>query len=628
MLQPERERRLAAILVADAVGYSTLMSRDEEDTHDRFRYDLDSVIKPKILAYQGEVIKTTGDGVLALFPSVVQAVNCADEVQSALCAEQSEGSPGNHLTYRVGVNLGDILIERGDVYGNDVNIAVRLEALADPCGIILSGVAFWSVKDKTALQFEEMGFLSLKNIPEPIEVYRVVRDARDLRGPVFDPDPSASSDQELPWYGADEEEAAPRFKKVWVDSGKSLPSLIVLPFENLSQDPEQEYFCDGLTNDMTTDLSKFANLFVISANTALSLKGQHPTPDIVRKRFGVDYMVEGSVQRFGNQIRINAQLIETESGHHVWADRLQREFDDLFTLQEQVIGAIIAPLASRLGIAERERAARKQTDDASAYEAFLKGQYFMNRFFGIEETKSTLASGTSWLKRALELDPNYARAWGWLAYAQVQGWRHGWQSESALDVALHMAKKAVRLGPMDHDTHWALASVLSNSGQHEQALVEYQRALDINRNDADIYAEMAEMLVHSGEHHRAINQLKFAMQVNPHFPDWYSSILGWAYYFLRDYDEAIAEIGNIVSPSDDEFLILAASYARKAEVDEAKEARQLAETSLAKARDNIQNFLKRRPEWTLDKHENITPLKSEDDLRHYIEGLRLAGLPD
>ena len=618
-------------MVADAVGYSTLMSRDEERTHDQFRNDLDSVIRPKIQTYQGEVIKTTGDGVLALFPTVAQAVNCAGEVQDNLCPEHGPDPAGEHLTYRVGVNLGDILIERGDVYGNDVNVAVRLEALAEPCGIILSGSAYWSIKDKTELQFEEMGFLSLKNIPEPIEVYRVIRDPQAPKtgiGTEAGSEASITMDQELPWLEAEAEETPAKFKKVWTEGGQSLPSLIVLPFDNLSQDPEQEYFCDGLTNDMTTDLAKFANLFVISANTALSLKGQHPTPDIVRKRFGVDYMVEGSVQRFGNHIRINAQLIETESGHHVWADRLQREFDDLFTLQEQVIRSIIAPLASRLGIVERERAARKQTDDTSAYEAFLKGLYYMNRFFGIDETKSTLASGRSWLKRALELDPNYARAWGWLAYAQVQGWRHGWEPESTLEMARKMAKKAVRLNPMDHDTHWALGSVLSHLGQHQQALVEYQKALEINRNDADIFAEMAEMLVHSGEHHRAINQLKFAMQINPHFPDWYSSILGWAYYFLHDFDEAIAEIGNIISPSDDEFLILAASLARKAEAEEAAGASDRAEANQAKAETYIQSFLKRRPDWTLAKHEKITPLQKASDLSHYIQGLRVAGLPE
>ncbi|MEM7223706.1 MAG: adenylate/guanylate cyclase domain-containing protein [Pseudomonadota bacterium] len=624
MREPERERRLAAIMVADAVGYSTLMSRDEERTHDQFKYDLESVIKPTIRDFQGEVVKTTGDGILALFPTVIQAVRCADQVQRNLCRPHDGESPGDHLTYRVGVNLGDILIERGDVYGNDVNVAVRLEALAEPCGIILSGAAFWSIKDQTELQFEEMGFLSLKNIPEPIEVYRLVRD-RDVASDANALAPPPDREPALPPAGP--EAGAPKFKQVWAESGKSLPSLIVLPFDNLSQDPEQEYFCDGLTNDITTDLSKFANLFVISANTALSLKGAHPTPETVRQRFGVDYMVEGSVQRFGNHIRINAQLIEAESGHHVWADRLQRQFDDLFTLQEQVVRAIIAPLAARLGIAERERAAHKQTDDASAYEAFLKGQYFMNHFYGMDETRSTLASARAWLNRAIELDPDYARAWGWLAYTYIQAWRHGWESEANVEQACEMARKAVSLKPMDHDTHWALGSVLSHAGHTEQALAEYQKALEINRNDADLFAEMGEMLVHAGEHHRAINQLKFAMQINPHFPDWYCSILGWAYYLLRDYEEAIAEIGNIVSLSDDEYLILAASHARLAEAEAVEGRDEEAARLQAKARRHIEGFLKRRPDWTVAKHGRITILKRDGDLSHYLEGLRLAGLP-
>jgi TolB-like protein/class 3 adenylate cyclase/Tfp pilus assembly protein PilF len=610
-----QERRLAAVFAADVVSYGMLMGADEIGTHARFSSDVDNVMTPLFERYHGHIVKKTGDGVLAIFPSVVEAVDCAGRLQGCH-SESVEGTTRRpDLVYRIGINLGDILVEDGDIYGNDVNVAVRLESISPPGGVAISGAAYWNIKGRTRVQFEEVGFLRLKNIAEPIQVYQAIG-------------PGSVQQSNGKAQGLAAGRAAPRPAKkehpskqrVWSENRRHQPEIVVLPFDNLSSDPAQEYFCDGLTNDLTTDLSRFSSLFVIAANTAFSYKGQHPTHERVRSELGVEYMVEGSVQRVSNQLRINVQLIETEAGHHLWAERYSVANDDLFVVQDDVCRKIVMALISKLSDAELARAVAKEIGNINAYDAFLKGLHEMTAFLSTSETRPTLQRARQWFERAMELDPDYGRPYGWLAYSSVLHWQHGWSTKNPLARAEELARKAVALDPNDHDTHWALASCYSNLGKFDPALDQYARALEINGNDANLHAEMADLLCYVGKHAEAIGQIKFAMRINPHFPEWYRWTLGWCYYFIGEYDEAIAELGKLINPSDDVLLILAASHARLAESGRDSEGHG------RQAHDFIARFRKRRPRWTLENQREVTRHRKEADAAHWLEGLRLAGL--
>jgi TolB-like protein/class 3 adenylate cyclase/Tfp pilus assembly protein PilF len=609
-----QERRLAAIFVADAVSYGTLMNTDEVGTHERYSSDVQNVMMPLFERYHGRIVKKTGDGVLAIFSSVVGAVDCAAELQGCLSPAADSGAKRPELVYRIGINLGDILIEQDDVYGNEVNVAVRLESLSPPGGFALSGAAYWSVKGRTSIEFEEIGFLRLKHIAEPIQVYRAIKPSPGKRNGAQEKGGAAGKDGSGPKPGRAIQQ------RTWSESRSHQPEIVVLPFENLSSDPAQEYFCDGLTSDLTTDLSRFSNLFVIAANTAFSFKGQHPTHEQLRRELAVEYMVEGSVQRLSNQLRINVQLIETRTGHHLWAERYSVASDDLFTVQDDVCRKIVMALISKVSDTELSHAKRKELSNMNSYEAFLKGLHEMHAFLSTSENRQTLQQARRWFERAIELDPDYGRPYGWLAYYWVLSWKHGWTDKNPLARAEQLARKAVALDPSDHDTHWALASCYSNLGQFDHALEQYERALEINGNDADLHAEMADLLCYLGKHREAIGQIRFAMRINPHFPEWYRWTLGWCLYFINEYEEAIAELRKLLNPSEDALLILAASHARLAG------AGRDAAHNTPQAREYIARFKKRRPRWTLADQQAITHYRNAADTAHWLEGLRLAGL--
>jgi len=591
------------------------MGADEIGTHRRYSSDVKNIMIPLFDRYHGRIVKKTGDGVIAIFPSVVEAVDCAGQFQGCLSDIGGATVKPPDLVYRIGINLGDIVIEDDDIFGNDVNVAVRLESISPPGGFAISGAAYWSVKGRTAVRFEEIGFLRLKNIAEPIQVYQAIgaRLAGQANGEGLEVMPGQTRS------GTSKRQRA-KSQRVWSENRRHQPEIVVLPFDNLSSDPAQEYFCDGLTNDLTTDLSRFSNLFVIAANTALSYKGRHPTHKRVRRELGVEYMVEGSVQRVTNQLRINVQLVETSAGHHLWADRYNVADEALFTVQDDVCRKIVMALVSKLSDAELARATSKELGNVNSYDAFLKGLYEISAFLSTSESRQTLQRARQWFERAIELDPDYGRPYGWLAYHWILHWKHGWSGKSALPKAEELARKAVALDPHDHDTHWALGSCYSNLGKFDQALEQYVRALEINGNDANLHAEMADLLSYSGRHSEAIGQIKFAMRINPNFPEWYRWTLGWCYYFIMQYEEAITELENLINPSGDVLLVLAASHARLAASNRDPDANAL------RARHYIAIFKKHRPRWTLENQREVTRYRNPADADHWLEGLRLAGL--
>ncbi len=609
-----QERRLCAIFVADAVSYGTLMDADEIGTHEQYSSDLRDVMTPLFEQHHGRIVKKTGDGVLAIFPSILEAVNCAGQLQGCLPGVAGDIAKRPKLTYRIGINLGDIFIEDDDIFGNEVNVAVRLESLALPGGFALSGAAYWSVKGRTSIAFEEVGFLRLKHIAEPIQVYQAIKPGSSKRDDGQEKGEAAGKD------GSGSGGKGAVQQRTWSENRGHQPEVVILPFDNLSSDPTQEYFCDGLTNDLTTDLSRFANLFVISANTAFSYKGKHPKHEDLRRELGVEYMVEGSVQRVVNQLRINVQLIETRTGHHLWAERYSVTNDELFAVQDDVCHKIVMALISKLSDAELSRATHKELSSINSYDAFLKGLHAIYAFLSTSETQETLENARQCFERAIELESDYGRPYGWLAYCWILRWKHGWSDKSSLPKAEELARKAVALDPGDHDTHWALASCYSNMGKFDHALQQYERALEINGNDADLHAEMADLLSYVGKHREAIGQIRFAMRINPHFPEWYRWTLGWCYYFINEYAEAVAELEKLVNPSEDALLILAASHARLAACG------QDAEHHTRQAQDYLGRFKKRRPHWTLADQREITHYRIASDVAHWLEGLRLAGL--
>ena len=380
------QRRLAAILSADVAGYSRLMGADEAGTLERLKALRAEVVDPVIAAHDGRIVKLMGDGALVEFASVVGAVECAVEVQRGL-SERTAGEPEDQrIVFRIGVNLGDVIIDGDDIYGDGVNVAARLQEIAEPGGVCISGSVFDQVKGKVEAGFEDLGDQRVKNIAEPVRAYR--------------------------WSDAI---AAPARAAPLALPDK--PSIAVLPFVNMSGDPEQEYFSDGITEDIITELSRFPTLFVIARNSSFHFKGKAVKVSEIGRDLGVQYVVEGSVRKVGNRVRVTAQLVEAMSGNHLWAERYDRELEDIFEVQDEVAHTVAATVSGRLDDAGAERARRRPTEDLAAYDLFLRAYQHVHRW-----TRADLAAARPLLEKALDLDPNIARAHAYLGFVHVADW--------------------------------------------------------------------------------------------------------------------------------------------------------------------------------------------------------------
>ena len=377
------ERRLAAILAADVVGYSRLMGEDEAGTLTRLKSLRKELVKPTITGGRGRIVKLMGDGLLAEFPSVVEAVRCAVDIQQDMAGREAGLPDERRIRLRIGVNLGDIIVEGSDIYGGGVNVAARLEGLADPGGICISGKVYEEVGDKLPNNFEDLGEQKVKNIPDPIRIYRWITSNAGTM-------PKARS-----------ENTQPPLEK---------PSIAVLPFVNLSGDVEQEYFADGLSEDIITELSRFQTFFVIARNSSFAYKGQSVDVGKIGKELGVAYVVEGSVRKAGNRIRITAQLVEAANGNHIWAERYDNEFTDIFDLQDEVTQSIVAAIPGRLETADVNRIKRKRPEDMAVYDFVLRGKMHHHR-----GTIDDNAEALRLLDKAIEMDSEFAEAYAWKA---------------------------------------------------------------------------------------------------------------------------------------------------------------------------------------------------------------------
>jgi adenylate cyclase len=542
------ERRLAAILSADVEGYSRLMGDDEIATV-RAITEYRAVIASSVLSHGGRVVDAPGDNVLAEFASVVDAVQCAADVQREIESRNAALPVARQMRFRIGINLGDVIVEGDRLYGDGVNIAARLESLAEGGGICLSGTAYDQIEGKLPFRCEFAGEQSVKNIARPVRVYRLRVDQREPDRPAprrrarwVRPVAAATAALLLlggaGWAGL-------RWLRPPESAGLPLPdrpSVAVLPFTNLSRDPGQEYFSDGMTEDVITALSKVSGLFVIARNSVFTYKGKPVKVREVGRDLGVRYVLEGGVQRAGSRVRVTAQLVDATTGYHIWAERYDREVSDIFALQDDVTQQIVRAMAVRLTDAEQRRLGRAPTGVLEAYDLVLRGH---------EERKRTTREGNAEARRlfvkALDLDPGYAAAYLGLSWTHLQSWQFLWSPDrEGLDRARELAEKALALNDTLVGAYDVLGQVHLWMKEHDQAIALGERALALAPNDADGYESLAEILGWSGRPEESIRLIRQAMRLNPHYPFFYLWTLGHGYYLTDRRQEALETFAKLL----------------------------------------------------------------------------------
>jgi adenylate cyclase len=572
------ERRLTAILAADVAGYSRLMGADEEGTLAQLKAHRRALVDPKIAEHRGRVVKTTGDGMLVEFASVVDAVRCAIELQRGMAERNAEVPQEKRIEFRVGIHQGDIVVEDQDIFGDGVNVAARLESLAEPGGICVSGRVQEDARGKLDIAFEDAGDQQLKNIERPVRIYRVLSNAA-----------AGSSRPALPLPGK--------------------PSIAVLPFQNMSGDPEQEYFADGMVEEIITALSRFRLLFVIARNSTFTYKGQAADVKQVSRELGVRYVLEGSVRKGGNRVRVTAQLIDAASSAHVWAERYDRDVSDVFAVQDEITASVAGVIEPTLADVEQQRVLRKPPERLDAWEAYQRGLWHFNKF-GPEENQTA----QTFFRRTIELDPNFAPGHYGLALAlQWDIWHYSTRPFSEVQGApLTEARIAVSLDDKDAMAHAVLAHMTMWGGEWEAAIAEARTAFALNPNSAFVLSMLGCVLGFGGHREEALNRLQQAMRASPHDPLLWLWTLwtGVIQFNSRKFDAAVERLRQVVRlrPGYNQSKVLiAASLAHLGRIDEARELLEGARAQIVDPR-----FSQRAP-W----------LRPEDYALR-VEGLRLA----
>jgi adenylate cyclase len=586
-------RKLAAILAADVVGYSRLAGVDEEGTLSRLRSLRSDLLDPTIAARNGRVVKRTGDGLIVDFRSVVDAVRCALDIQTAMPARNAGLPEDRRIEFRIGVHLGDVVEESdGDLMGDGVNIAARLEGVAEPGAICLSEDAYRLVKGRLDVQARDLGAIELKNIAEPLRVY-----ALDV-GPAARPRPDQQVDANL---GSGVSAAA-----------LDRPSIAVLPFANMSGDAEQEYFADGISEDIITALSKLPPLFVIARNSSFTFKGKNVHVAEVGKSLGVRYILEGSVRKAGDRVRITAQLIDSTTGGHLWAERFDRQLTDIFAVQDDVADHIVSALALNLSPGDRTNAAAVHTDDPEAYDCFLRGREVWYCY-----TKESDLESERLLQRAVELDPLFVPAIAFLAAAQARVSFWADSQGAGLERALETARQAVRLDERDSLALWAFAMICVFTRHYDEAGSAGEKGVAVNPNYAEAHTVLGVTRLYTGRFEEAIACFDRAMALDPYFPGLWLYFKAQAIYQLGRYTEAVGLLKRRIQRNPETDLaraLLAACYGQMGLVDEAQ--------------DTWRELMRVNPGYSLGKNEIETPYKNPTDFERIVEGLRKAGLPE
>jgi adenylate cyclase len=567
------QRRLAAILAADVAGYTRLVEIDTDGTVAAWKSARDNVIKPLVDKKSGHIIKFTGDGFLVEFPSVQDAVVCAITLQEELRSSS--------LNFRIGINVGDIIDDGGDVHGEGVNIAARLEALAEPGGICISGDVYNQVRNRIDAVFKDMGEQEVKHVSRPVSVYTINPAEREAPDHLTPPTPA------LP----------------------DKPSIAVLPFDNMSGDPEQEYFSDGITEDIITQLTRFRSLFVIARNSSFAFKGKAVDVTEIGKKLGVQFVVEGSVRKAGDRIRITAQLIEVSSGNHLWAERYDRSLSDIFAVQDEVTSQIVTMVPGHMDIANRVKAERKSAQDMNAYDLFLRAKHILHWNLGSRE-------GEQLLKQALEIDPSYAQAHARLAAVYANSiFAHGLDVDKAAASAHIHAETAMKLDPTDPMIHASLADVYIIVGEHALAAYHIDKAIALNPNQYEVMVLATEVKAYLGDYHAAIKWANKAKLSDPYLADNFRETIFEHHYFGGQYELALEQMTGWRDPGPYNYLEAAAAFAQLDRKDEAQEA--------------IQQFEDIRPEgWNMEEviRAHVRMCAKPEDGERWVEGFRKAGV--
>jgi TolB-like protein len=573
MVGDELERRLAAILAADVVGYSRLMEIDEAGTLAALKARRRDIFGPAISRHKGRLVKLMGDGALVEFSSAVAAVQCATDLQDAFAKANRELPEDRHIILRIGINLGDVLVDGHDIYGDGVNIAARLESLAEPGGICISYSVHDQVHKKLDIEFENMGPQAIKNIAEPIITYRV-QDAGN--GP---------SGQALPL--------------------PSKPSIAVLPFTNMSGEAQQESFADGLTEDLITDLSRNEGLFVIARNSTFAYKGKSIDARRIARELGVRYLLEGSARRAADSVRINVQLIDAIGGGHLWAERFDRGLEDVFAVQDEVTARIVEALIGKLSA----QPPRSRPKNMEAFDLCVRGRQLH------ELSPIAAREGFLLLQRATAIDQDYADAHAWLALSHWIGWVHwGWPEAEHRGRAVATAGRAVELDPNSACCRWIQGMILAYEFRPEESDAAFAMALKLDPNHADAWAELSDISVLSGRVTDALAQAKKALRLNPHPPGWYYLLLGQAQYAAKDYAAAIETLRHELTYRTASRRQLAAALAMSGKMEEAKYEAEM--------------FMLSNPHFTAGNWLRFHPFRDEAMKRHFREGYLMAGLPE
>jgi TolB-like protein/class 3 adenylate cyclase len=583
------QRRLAAILAADVVGYSRLMSVDEMGTLGALKAHRRELIDPVIAGHHGRIVKTTGDGLLAEFASVVDAVRCAVEVQREMISRNALAPAERRIEFRMGINVGDIIIEDGDIFGDGVNIAARLETLAEPGGICLSAAAHEQVRDRLDLAFDDLGEQQVKNIPRPVRIYGVA-------------------------FGAPSRAAMPVGTPLPLPDK---PSLVVLPFQNMTGDAEQEYFVDGMVEEITTAIARLPWLFVIARNSAFTYKGKPVAVKRVAQELGVRYVLEGSVRKAGNRVRITGQLIDTTTGAHIWADRFDGALDDIFELQDQVASSVAGAIEPKLRQSEIERASRKPTANLTAYDLYLRALAQSYRV-----TQEGHAEAIVLARRALAVDPSYAPAAALVGWCRVLQRVQGWGALSADDIAeaCRLAGQALEAERDDTETIWQAGyTLLFLAGEAAMAAAALDRALALNPNAAHAWLARANIHAVRNQSEAAIEAIERARRLSPFDPyAWfYAGIIAIAHLAARRFELAIEWADRTLYDQPRTVAAMRVRVVGLAHLGHLDEAG--AELSRMLAID---------PKLTIAGFRAHSPQIAPEFLEVYVAGLRLAGLPE
>jgi adenylate cyclase len=579
-------RRLAAILAADVAGYSRLMGADEGGTLQAFKAIKAELFDPTIAAHNGRLVKTTGDGLLIEFGSVVDALRCAVEMQREMAERNAAVPTDGRIEFRIGINVGDIVVEDGDIFGDGVNVAVRLEGLAQPGGICVSERVQEDAAGKLDLAFEDMGAQQLKNIARPVGVYRINRDRpAGLAKSVIEP-------------------ALPLPDK---------PSVAVLPFTNMSADPEQEFFADGIADDIITTLSRCPWLFVIARNSSFTFKGRAIDVKQVGRELGVRYVLEGGVRKAGNRIRVTAQLVEAETGNHVWAERYDRDLIDIFSMQDEITEAVSVAVAPAIADAEVRRAVRKPAGHLDAWAAYQRGVWHLHKF-----SPDNNALAQKFFQQAIDIDPTFAGGYKGLAWAQGQA-ASVLQIHSlaeAQNSAEALARRAVALDGADAEAHSTLGLTLWLRGDTEGARAEVGQALDISPNLAFAHALRGATLVFSGQPREGIVAIERSIRLDPHDPMLPSRLnhVALGLYFCREYEAAFEAAKQAIRSNPDYPLTYRWLAAALGQIGRTEDAKRALEKAIAVAPASFDMYVRERVSW----------MRPEDHA-HMVEGLRKAG---